>query len=94
MGSHSRHNMINIQFKLVTVILFETAVYQLIFKFCFENSIYEDNHNFELVISKFMLKIFVTIKACILFHHIVKRMLFSASMLKSPRMITFSYRVL
>ena len=44
-GSHSRHTIKNIQFKLITIILFEIAVYWFLwfklFKFCFENSIYQ-----------------------------------------------------
>ena len=44
MGFHSRRTVTNIQFELLTIKLFEIAVYQLIwfklFKFCFENSIY------------------------------------------------------
>ena len=68
MGSHSRHTIKNIQFKLVTIVLFEIAVYWFLlfklFKFCFENSMYhmmmisqtnfEGNENFELAISKSM----------------------------------------
>ena len=45
MGSHSRHTIRNTQFKLVTTILFEIVVYWFLsfklFKFCFENSIYD-----------------------------------------------------
>ena len=72
MGSNSRHAITIIQFKLVTVILLEIAVYQFLwfklFKFCFENNVYHislkpvskefvsKNENFDFVISKFMYK--------------------------------------
>ena len=48
MRSHSRHTITNIQFKLVTIKLFEIAIYN------FFGSMENINENFEFVISKSM----------------------------------------